>query len=191
MTMIRRALLGLFTLPLLALAGSSAHATSIGLQLSATSLAVGSTLEVRIVGSGFPDGVDGGDLSLAWTGSLEYVSIAIPDPPWDTSAYDDSTAASGYLDFIDVFAFFETPGLGGAEFDIATVTLRAIAVGEAFVGASPADVGWSLGGETIADVSYEVPDAIDVRPIPAPGSSALLAPFLGLLAWSRRRDTRP
>ena len=49
-----------------------------------------------------------------------------------------------------MFSFFETPGVGGARFDIATLVLRALDDGPAYVGLINNLVGWSLAGDSIA-----------------------------------------
>lgn len=171
---------------LFAIAAPRAQGASISILPSATAVQLGDQVEILIYGTGFPDGTDGGDFSLEWGSSLTYVGLTIVDPPWDLSAFDDSDAAFGYIDFVDVFSLFETPGVGGVDFEIATLTLQATGEGDAYVGIGENLVGWSLAGEPI-DVSYGSVVDLDVLPIPEPGTAALLGCSLGLLAWARRR----
>jgi hypothetical protein len=168
-----------------AIAAPRAQGASIEMLPSATTLQLGDQVEILIYGTGFPDGADGGDFSLEWAANLTYVGLTIFDPPWDLAAFDDSEAAFGYIGFVDVFSLFETPGVGGVDFDIAVLTLQATGEGDAWVSLWENLVGWSLAGEPIA-VSYASALELDVLPIPEPGTAALLGLSLGLLSWARR-----
>lgn len=168
---------------LVTLCVGSARAASIRVEVTPTVAPVSSLVEVAIYGEEFPLGTDGGDFSVDWSANLEFVSLAVQDPPWDTSAYDASNAALGHIDYVDVFSFFETPGGGGARFEIATLTLRALEAGPAHVGLSANLVGWSLAGETI-EVSYG-PQADLTVTVPEP--AVLLLWGLALAALGRGR----
>lgn len=174
------------------LIGSTAQAASIGMLLSSDVVEQGSTVQVSVFGSDFDLGVDGGDFSVSWSGNLAFVGISIPDPPWDVQAWDAANAENGFLSFVDVFSSFETPGLGGGAFDIATIVLQASSPGPGYVSLGPADVGWSVLGEGIADVQYQAEAALEIVAVPEPGSALLLGPYIALvlLARSRRSQQR-
>jgi hypothetical protein len=187
----RRNVLGVFSILVLtaAIAGRS-RAASIELQPSTSVVVAGSLVGVLIYGTDFPVGTDGGDFSISWSPNLEYVGLEIADPPWDLAAFDDSNAALGYVDYVDVFSSVETPGAGGAPFDIATLTLRAVSEGAASVSLAPDLVGWSVGGESI-DFTFGPDAQLDVA-APEPSALPLLALLLGALPGVRlRRRSAP
>jgi hypothetical protein len=186
--MISRQLVCSCALSWLVLWGARADAASLVVAAPVASLAVGARFEVRVEGVGFPYGVDGGDFSVAWDpSSLSFVSIEVDDPPWDLSAFDDSSAPLGRLDFVDVFSTVDTPGMNGSSFGIATLTFDALAPGVGWIELAPGIVGWSLEGDTLDDVSYE---AASVEVVAEPGSALLLALGLGLLSGARRLGAR-
>lgn len=172
---------------LLGVAGGEARAATIGLQPTPTVVVAGSLIGVQIYGADFPVGTDGGDFSIGWSPNLEFVDLTIANPPWDVSAFDASHALSdSFVDYVDVFASVETPGDGGSAFDIATLTLRAVGEGGAYVALGANLVGWSVGGELIYDLSYGEAD-LDVVAAPAPSTLPLVALSLGLLFVMRTR----
>lgn len=183
--------LHLWMAPLVAaFVAASAHASTIAVIPAATQVAAGSQLEVLISGSGFPDGADGGDFELFWDDEvLSFQSILIVDPPWDLSFVDDSRADSGNLDAVDVFSSLETPGAGGAAFEIARILFTVIGqpgnTTELFLGID--EVGWSLAGESIA-TDY-VSSEVTVTEVPEPVTGSLL--LLGLAAIAGLRPRRP
>jgi hypothetical protein len=167
-----------------------APAAMIGVSAPSEPSLLGTAITFQIFGSDFADGTDGGDLSVSWTPNFQYMAISIFDPPWEVQAYDDSTAALGYLDFVDVFSFTGTPGVGGVDFGIAALTLMAIGEGPGDVFLSPSLVGWSLGGESLSEVAFghaSITVAPAVVPVPAPATWLLLASAVGpLLIFTRR-----
>jgi len=182
----KRVILSVGLLAFLAVVPGAAHAAQLTLQTSATVVTLGSLVAVQIYGNDFPLGADGGDFSLSWDEALDYVGIEIANPPWDVSAWDDSTAGDLYLSYVDVFSTTDTPGYGGTPFLIATLTLVGVEEGSAGVYIAPAQVGWSLAGETIA-TGYGPPVGVEVTPeTPEPSALALLGLAGGSLLWSRR-----
>lgn len=172
---------------LLLVAGGEARAATLSVEPTTMVVAAGSLIGVVISGADFPLGTDGGDFAIGWSGNLEFVALSIANPPWDVSAFDASNALSdNIVDFVDVFASVETPGGGGSRFDIATLTLRAVSEGGAYVGMGPSTVGWSVGGDSIDDVSYGQAE-LEVVAAPAPGTLPLLALSLGLVFALRTR----
>jgi hypothetical protein len=168
---------------LLLVAAARAHATSIELQVSNPVVAQGDLVNVLVYGIDFPDGTDGGDFMLGWAPNLSFVSLTIEDPPWDLSSFDASNAALGYVDYVDVFSLFDTPGVGGVAFDIATLTLQATDVGAAYVYLGTNLVGWSLAGAPI-DYVLGPQTQVSVVPVPEPRAALLLWFHLALLAWT-------
>jgi hypothetical protein len=172
---------------LLLVAGGEARAATLSLEPTTTVVAAGSLIGVVISGADFPLGTDGGDFSIGWSENLQFVDLTVANPPWDVSAYDASHALSDSLvDYVDVFASVETPGAGGSHFDIATLTLRAVSEGGAYVALGPSLVGWSVGGDPIYDLSYGEAD-LQIVAAPAPSALPLLALSLGLLFAVRIR----
>jgi hypothetical protein len=159
----------------------SARAAAIRLEVSPAVAPVSSLVEVTIYGEEFPLGTDGGDFSVAWSENLEYVSLYIQDPPWDLNSYSASSSA---LDYVDVFSFLETPGGGGARFEIATLVLLALEAGPAQIGVTSNLVGWSLAGESL-DVDYG-PEVDLTVTAPEPGLLLLLGTALLALGRERR-----
>jgi len=171
----------------LALVAGSARGATLALAPSAMVVSAGSLVGVQVYGADFPLGTDGGDFTLHWSANLEYVSLVVADPPWDVSAYDDSSAAIGTIDFVDVFSTSDTPGAGGVPFAVATLTLRAVSEGAASVAIAPSLVGWSLAGESI-DVGYGPDAQLAITAAPAPSVATLVALGLGALLLARRRS---
>jgi hypothetical protein len=178
-TMTRYKLISLCATLLFLAAAPRAQATSIELLPSADLLTEGDLVEILVFGIDFPDGTDGGDFSIDWSPNLEFVGLTIQDPPWDLSSFDASNASQGYIDYVDVFSLFETPGIGGVEFGIATLTLQAADPGAAFVSLSEGSVGWSLEGNYI-EVSGYVAE-LDIVAVPEPSTAALVWLSLWLL----------
>jgi len=174
---------------LLGLAVRAAHAASIQLEPSATSVPVDSLLTVQVYGTDFPLGADGGDFTLGWSSNLAYVGFEVANPPWDVSAFDDSAADFGYLGFVDVFSTTDTPGAGGVPFAIATLTLEALDEGPALVSVGASLVGWSLGGDTV-DTDYGPDAEVEVTPESAPEPSALALIACACGALFRRGSSR-
>lgn len=170
------------------------EAASIGLRPLASPVNQGSLVNVIVYGTGFADGADGGDFWLTWSSNLEFVAFTVHNPPWDLSAYDNSEASlsQGVISFVDVFSSAETPGTGGAEFDVATLTLLAANIDPAVVFVGESFVGWSLGGELVPDVSINESLQFDIVPavVPLPAAGWLLASGLGLLGWAGRARPR-
>lgn len=163
-----------------------ARAATIGLEADESAVIAGDLIEVRIFGEDFLDGTEGGDFALRWSSNLSFVGLAIEDPPWDLSAYDEAGAGERFIEFVDVFSFVDTPGVGGARFEIATLMLLASASGLAEVALEVAQVGWGLAGLVVDDVVYGAPISISVSPIPEPGTTSLIG--LGLVLLSARRE---
>jgi hypothetical protein len=167
----------------------------IGLRTSTSSPSVGDELELDIYGTGFENGTDGGDVWIEWFGDLEFVDLRVDTPPWDFFAADTTFVGNGIIPFLDVFSLFDTPGVGGVEFAIATLTLRGVTEGDAGVRLASSSVGWSLAGELLADVDYGVSPLIHISdatpvptPVPLPASAWLLGSGLCLLVRFRRRQ---
>lgn len=172
-----------------AMLASPAWSAQLELQPQTSVITVGDRIEFVVYGKEFPDGVDGGDFSLSWTGNLVYVDVAIQEPPFDLSSVADEHAVEGYLEYVDVFSSLATPGLGGVAFPIARLTLEATAQGPAFVTIGTNLVGWSLAGD-LPEYSIGPAAQIEIRPLPEPGLATSLAFALGLLgsfARARRR----
>ena len=186
--MIRYQALAVSFVLLSALVSPRVEAASLELSPATAVLAVGDQIEILIYGTDFIDGTDGGDFSLGWTANLAYVGFTIVDPPWDVSSFDDSNAAGGIVDAIDVFSVFDTPGVGGGAFEIARLRLTATAEGTGNVTLGLNLVGWSLAGDSL-EYSLGSEAQLEILPIPEPGTAILLGLALGLLA-SVRRDPR-
>lgn len=170
-----------------AMLASPAWSAQLELQPQTSVITVGDRIELVVYGKEFPDGVDGGDFSLFWTGNLTYVGVAIEEPPFDLSSVADGHAVEGYLEYIDVFSSLATPGLGGGEFPIARLTLEAVAEGPAFVTIGTNLVGWSLAGDLL-ETSIGPDAQIEIRPLPEPELATALAFALGLLgSFARAR----
>jgi hypothetical protein len=183
----RRNILCSYATLLLLVAGGEARAATLSLEPTTTVVAAGSLIGVVISGADFPAGTDGGDFSIGWSENLQFVDLTVANPPWDVSAFDASHALSdSFVDYVDVFASVETPGDSGSHFDIATLTLRAVSEGGAYVALGANLVGWSVGGEPIYDLSYGEAD-LQVVAAPAPSTLPLLALSLGLLFVMRTR----
>lgn len=166
----------------------ASRAATIALEAGSPSVVSGGLVEIRIYGSDFVDGTDGGDFALDWPSSLSFVSLAIENPPWDLSDFDAAGAATGSISFVDVFSFVDTPGVGGGRFEIATLTLLAESPGTAAVTIGFAQVGWSLAGVDL-DVAYGSPASIQILAVPEPSAATLVALGLSMLGCSRRRLT--
>jgi hypothetical protein len=172
-----------------ALAPARAHAASLQALPSTLVIPVGEQFEVLVRGEAFANGVDGGDFTVGWSSGLGFVAIAIPDPPWDLSSFDASTAPLGYLDYVDVFSSATTPGEDEEPFGIATLTLQATAVGVASITLGPSLVGWSVFGGRYSGVSYGAA-SVEIVPVPEPTTAALVSCGLCLLA-AIRTSIRP
>ncbi|MBK7952254.1 MAG: PEP-CTERM sorting domain-containing protein [Deltaproteobacteria bacterium] len=164
------------------------RAATIALESSTPSVGSGELVEIRIYGSGFDEGTDGGDFALSWPSSLSFVALSIEDPPWDLSAYDAAGAVTGSISFVDVFSFIDTPGTAGVRFEIATLTLLAGAVGNSQIAIGPAAVGWSLAGSDL-DTGYGPPVSIEILAVPEPTTGCLFG--LGLALLCGRGQRRP
>lgn len=172
-----------------ALVAPGARAAQLDLSLSTAAIEVGQRFDVLIRGADFPNGTDGGDFSLDWTGNLAFVGIAVEDPPWDVSAVDQTGVQNGVIVSVDVFSADDTPGDGGTPFPIARLTLEATAEGAATVTIGFDRVGWSLQGDWL---DYQLPPQleIEVAPLPEPGgpmAMALASLAVSALARQRRR----
>ena len=180
----------------LAWAAQPAVAATIFLEPSTTSVASGSQFDVAVLGTGFDRGTDGGDFWLEWSPNLSFVDFTVANPPWDFSDVDTSEAMNiGSYSHLtgDVGAFFDTPGLGGAEFTIGTLRLAALAASSSeyvAVYANDPSLGWSSGGDFVADVQYAGQTGINVIATPLPASVWLLASGL-LFPLLRRAPGKP
>lgn len=169
----------------LALAATQAHSATIALRTSTTGLVLGEQVALTIYGTGFADGADGGDMFIGWTPNLAFVSLLIDDPPWDLSSVDVADAPLSPA-IVDVFSFVTTPGVGGVEFTIGTLTLEAVGSGDGRVAVSGSRVGWSLAGETISGVAFagEI-QPIQIAELPVPATGWMLAVAFALLGRTR------
>lgn len=183
---------GILLSSFLSIVAPRAQAATLELSPATSVIDVGDQIQFLVYGTGFPDGADGGDFSLAWTPNLAYVGLTIESSPWDVSSVEAPDAASGLVDSVDVFSSVDTPGLGGTQFHIARLTLQATAEGAASVTIGTNLVGWSLGGGSVDHLLG--PDAqVDVLPLPEPGSATALGLafcLLGSLRRARRRTVR-
>lgn len=187
----RSVLTGLFGVLLAFVGWSEARAQTATVELSpaSSSIVVGDWVHVFVAGRSFQDGTDGGDFSLAWTPNLALVGLSVDGSPWDVSAVDATNAANGSVGSVDVFASTGKPGLGGAPFPIARLTLRSTAAGAASVTLGGDLVGWSLDGNQLgAELGPEA--TIEVTSVPEPGIGGALAIGIGLLG-SLGRMRRP
>jgi hypothetical protein len=170
----------------LSLVALHARAAAIFLEPASPTVAVGSSLQVAVMGSGFDLGADGGDFFVQWSPHFSFVSFAVDDPPWDLSAIDTSEVSFGFLPG-DVASFAETPGGGGVAFRIGTLTLAASQVGAGTVGVFENGLGWSLGGAFIDGVVYAGDSSIAVVAAPEPAPAWLCAIGLAFVAARARR----
>ena len=86
--------------------------------------ASGDSLTVDLIGRDFTAGPDGAAFSLAWNPSvLDYVNTTIANPPWDISSVNDTSAASGLIDFVFLN---KNVGDAGSNFDIASFTFNVL-----------------------------------------------------------------
>lgn len=159
---------------------SPAQAATLELSPASSTIVVGDWVQVFVSGTGFDEGTDGGDFSLSWAPTLAFVGLTIESTPWDVSAADTTNAVNGSINFGDVFATTGTPGVGGARFPIARLTLRATAEGAAFVTLGPALVGWSLGGGSLP-LEIGPRAEIEVSDVPEPQFTSALALGICLL----------
>jgi hypothetical protein len=157
------------------------------------------TVVLTIVGSGFDSLVDAGEVGASWDETvLDYVSTAIFSDPWDTNAFDDSSNASGILDWIFVA---KSVGGAGPGFNVATMTFGVIgssgssttvqldngAFGTGwwdpfpFVPFQPVNVPVSYGS-----INVQVVPVPNSQVVPVPPAVWLFGSALALLGWMRR-----
>lgn len=177
-----------------------AQAATISFNPLGSSVSVGQTFQVTLVGRDFTEGVGGtygGGVSIAWDSSLLSLN------GYDTSVFggDQLLATSntntvldngtGELRDLSVASFFI--GVPDADFDIAVLTFTALAPG---VSQLSTEIGlFTSGFENIwTDASEFTPIALaptfgagSVTVVPEPGASLLLGLGLAGLASVRRR----
>lgn len=168
-----------------AMAAAPSRAATLELSPASSTIGVGDWIHVFVSGTGFTAGTDGGDFALFWSPNLDFVGLTVETATWDVSAVDARDAVSGYVGSVDVFASTGTPGLSGASFPIARLTLRATAEGAAVVTLGSDRVGWSLDGGSLDYAPG--PDAeIEVSGVPEPDVAGALAAGAFLLAATAR-----
>jgi hypothetical protein len=157
------------------------------------------TVVLTIVGTGFESLADTGEVGASWDETvLDYVSTVIFSDPWDTNAFDDSSNASGILDWIFVA---KTVGGAGPGFNVAIMTFGVIGSSGSSTTVQLDNgaygTGWRAPGAGPYDpytVSYgsinvQVVPVPNVQVVPVPPAVWLFGSALGLLGWMRRKKT--
>lgn len=137
----------------------------------------GQSISIQISGSGFTNQTSGGDFQLHFdSNAFTLTSLVITNPPFDTSAINDTDVASGTINRIDVFK--STTGNVGPAFSVATLTFDVKGLGGIGSEANRISLASSLVGWfepdaiTAYDLSY---GSLQVGAVPAPAAVWLLA----------------
>ncbi len=166
MKIITPSLIGLCALGLFA---NATIAATVSITPEVSQYGINDTVTLSIDGSDFTQSVDGAGITVSWDPSiLTYTGTSIDNPPWDTSSYIDTSAASGILDRI----FVGSSSGAGTDFALADITFTPLALGttEVLIGTSgggcvPGACGvFSVHGELLTNYTQA---EVNVVPIPA------------------------
>lgn len=182
------------------LATGAAEAATLTFAPLASSVAVGNTFQVTLVGRDFTEGTDGtygGGVSIAWDpGVLTLLGYDTSVFPGDRDLANSNTLTVldnnlGTLSNVSVSSFFV--GATTADFDVATLTFQAVGSG---VSSLDASIGYFTSGFpniwTDADPYNPVElnlafQSGSVNVVPVPAAVWLLGSALGGLGFLRRR----
>ncbi|MEZ5565188.1 MAG: PEP-CTERM sorting domain-containing protein [Gammaproteobacteria bacterium] len=149
----------------------------------------GQSISIQISGSGFNNQTSGGDFQINFDpNAFTLTNFVVTNPPFDTSAINDTDVATGTINRVDVFK--STTGNVGPTFNVATLTFDVKSLGNTGSNADMISLAGSLVGWfepdaiTAYDVSY---GSLQVSAVPAPAAVWLLATGIGGLVVRRWR----
>ena len=175
---------------LLLLSGQVSAAT-LGWGVAPSSINVGDTFSINIIGSDFIDNVDGGGVNFSFDSSiLSVASVSIDENVWDFGGAGISTGlvdnATGTVNGLMVNTFADVIG----DFDVATIEFLALSAGTSALSLSEYALNpWASAGSTINPDMVEGTLTVSLSSIPVPAAFWLFGSGLLLLIGKARRDS--
>ncbi len=160
---------------------------------SFASVSVGQVFDVVMQGSGFGNTADatviddmtGGQLNLSFANfQIDHIVI---DPRWTFTFGNSVGLINPTAGTITGFSFGVFPGTTDDSFNIATITLRAIAPGQATLSVLSGEFAGQVGGAFGVTFNMASQQSLVVTAVPEPSQWAILLLGLGIVGLRLRR----
>jgi hypothetical protein len=172
---------------LIGLASAAAQAQTVSVSPAATTVTVGTSFNLDLLATGFPNKIFGGAYNLSYDASILQLDDIVFPPSWEFAVDKGTPGPAGTVSDI-YFNTFAAPRSG--DFLTSTLQFTAIGAGTSAITLTPSP-SFPFGDEFLNEVSVTfVPGSVTVTAVPEPSSLMLMLAGIGVAAVvaSRRRQ---
>ena len=151
---------------------------------------VGDSFTLAILGSEFPDAVDGGGIDLSFNSAVLQTDNVTVNAIWEFLPSPGTIDNGGGI--VDGIVFNTFVNSIKGSFLIGTVSFTAHGTGQSTIGISESALFQFASGGSLISPSFEGAQIVIASPVPLPGTAILLASCtIGILGFHKRYAKRP